>query len=128
MKKISFLFVIFLVSACAEEPKRKSGIIHEVVVTKPIVANYTCKNPDGDEPMIVETKFYKRNDTSLCGFNCLVIYQLKNPLIGKYEIGEARQAVSASGARYLGDGIEFWDKGGRATLTTPDMSVECVKD
>ena len=127
MKKISFLFVIFLVSACAEEPKRrKNPYLHPIVVTKPIVTSYTCKNPGGGEPMIVRTEFYKRKDTGLCGIDCMEIY------LNDRKIGEVRQVVSASGARYLGErkseGLEFWDKGGRATLTTPDMSVECVKD
>ncbi len=37
-----------------------------------------------------------------------------------------QQAISASGARYSGAGVEFWGKGLSATLTGPDgRRIEC---
>jgi membrane-bound inhibitor of C-type lysozyme len=35
------------------------------------------------------------------------------------------QAMSASGARYVGDGIEFWNKGNDAMVDWQGISLEC---
>ena len=35
------------------------------------------------------------------------------------------QAVSASGARYLGDDVEFWNKGRDATVNWQGTSLQC---
>jgi membrane-bound inhibitor of C-type lysozyme len=35
------------------------------------------------------------------------------------------QAISASGARYLGDGIEFWNKGNDAMVDWQGTKLEC---
>jgi membrane-bound inhibitor of C-type lysozyme len=35
------------------------------------------------------------------------------------------QAISASGARYLGDGVEFWNKGNDAAVDWQGTKLEC---
>jgi membrane-bound inhibitor of C-type lysozyme len=35
------------------------------------------------------------------------------------------QAISASGARYLGDGIEFWNKGNDAMVDWQGQKFSC---
>jgi membrane-bound inhibitor of C-type lysozyme len=35
------------------------------------------------------------------------------------------QAMSGSGARYVGDGIEFWNKGGDAMVEWQGTKLEC---
>jgi len=41
-----------------------------------------------------------------------------------YELTRVR---SASGAQYRGDDIEFWNKGGEATITVGDASRVCQR-
>ncbi|MDR1008863.1 MAG: MliC family protein [Rickettsiales bacterium] len=73
---------------------------------------YVCENPDGGAETIVKARFYEGGvDIDINGRD-------QRKLV---------QAVSASGARYAADEVEFWTKGKGATLTTFGASTDCVQ-
>lgn len=77
-------------------------------------------------PLDLAATTYHRFD---CGDAGPVEFRFLGPDTIEVNVGATRYAMphqrAASGARYEGDGAEFWNKGDEALLTIGDQRFEC---